>query len=117
MIWGRVPDLIQYLLVLSVNAQKAAWKAISLPCAGGSEPLVAVGTCQSFGEDYPATGRVLFFQITRKAGGNGGEEEEWDTNLIYSRYDLTWQSLCQVLSINNCRNSHESAANQGSSHR
>ena len=61
---------------------------MSLPRTGGSEPLVAVGTCQCFGEDYPATGRVLFFQITRKSGGNGKEEEEWDTNMIYSRCDL-----------------------------
>lgn len=56
-----------------------------LAVAGDSEPLVAVGTCQAFGEDYPATGRVLFFQITRKPGSGTEEEEEWDTQMIYAR--------------------------------
>ena len=58
---------------------------LGLPLAGESEPLVAVGTCQSFGEDYPATGQVLFFRITRKPGGDTEEEEEWDAKMIYSR--------------------------------
>ena len=57
----------------------------SLAVAGESEPLVAVGTCQAFGEDYPATGRVLFFQITRKPGSGTEEEEEWDTQMLYAR--------------------------------
>ena len=59
---------------------------INLPVEGESEPLVAVGTCQSFGEDYPGTGRVLFFQITRKPAEGSEAEEQWDTNMIYSRY-------------------------------
>ncbi|KAL3135403.1 hypothetical protein ABBQ32_007586 [Trebouxia sp. C0010 RCD-2024] len=53
--------------------------------SGETEPLVAVGTCQSFGEDYPATGRVLFFQITKNPGGNNEEQEEWTAKMIYSR--------------------------------
>jgi len=48
--------------------------------------VVAVGTCQSFGEDYPGTGRVLFFQITRKPAEGSEAEEQWDANMIYSRY-------------------------------
>ena len=48
--------------------------------------MVAVGTCQSFGEDYPGTGRVLFFQITRKPAEGSDAEEQWDANMIYSRY-------------------------------
>lgn len=60
-------------------------RSLVLPFAGESEPLVAVGTCQSFGEDYPATGRVLFFQITRKPGSGSEEEGEWDAKMIYSR--------------------------------
>lgn len=51
--------------------------------------MVAVGTCQSFGEDYPGTGRVLFFQITRKPAEGSEAEEQWDTNMIYSRYSAT----------------------------
>ena len=62
---------------------------INVPVEGESEPLVAVGTCQSFGEDYPGTGRVLFFQITRKPAEGSEAEEQWDTNMIYSRYPAT----------------------------
>lgn len=62
-------------------------------CAGESEALVAVGTCQSFGEDYPATGRVLLFQITRKPGSGAEEEEEWDTKMIYARSIACWLQL------------------------
>ena len=61
----------------------------SLPIVGESQPLVAVGTCQSFGEDYPGTGRVLFFQITRKPAEGSEAEEQWDANMIYSRYSAT----------------------------
>ena len=53
--------------------------------AGETKPLVAVGTSQSCGEDYPSTGRVLFFEITRKTAGGSEEEEEWESNMIYSR--------------------------------
>lgn len=60
-----------------------------LPTEGESEPVVAVGTCQSFGEDYPGTGRVLFFQITRKHAEGSEAEEQWDINMIYSRYTAT----------------------------
>ncbi|KAL0047613.1 hypothetical protein WJX82_007762 [Trebouxia sp. C0006] len=62
-------------------------KAMQLKNAktGESEPVVAVGTCQSFGEDYPGTGRVLFFQITRKPAEGSEAEEQWATNMIYSR--------------------------------
>lgn len=59
--------------------------ALTVLVAGESQPLVAVGTSQSFGEDYPGTGRVLLFQITRKPGGVIGQEEEWDINMVYSR--------------------------------
>jgi len=61
----------------------------SLPFVGESQPLVAVGTCQSFGEDYPGTGRVLFFEITRKPAEGSEAEEQWDSNMIYSRYTAT----------------------------
>lgn len=64
-------------------------KAMQLKNAKGeSQPLVAVGTSQSFGEDYPATGRVLLFEIIRKAAPSSSApqaEEEWDTNMIYAR--------------------------------
>jgi len=60
-----------------------------LPFVGESQPLVAVGTCQSFGEDYPGTGRVLFFEITRKPAEGSEAEEQWDSNMIYSRYTAT----------------------------
>ncbi|DBA84714.1 TPA: hypothetical protein ACH3X1_005967 [Trebouxia sp. C0004] len=62
-------------------------KAMQLKNAktGESQPLVAVGTCHSFGEDYPGTGRVLFFEITRKPADGGEDEEQWDANMIYSR--------------------------------
>lgn len=59
---------------------------VCLPVAGETQPLVAVGTCQSFGEDYPGTGRVLFFEIIRKAATAEETEEQWDANMIYSRY-------------------------------
>ena len=82
--------------ICSKNVQhKGSCYESSLAVAGESEPLVAVGTCQAFGEDYPATGRVLFFQITRKPGSGTEEEEEWDTQMIYARST----ACCTCLSI------------------
>lgn len=85
--------------VLSLFIFKTQQTTFNIPCTvlqttnllfeGESEPVVAVGTCQSFGEDYPGTGRVLFFQITRKPAEGSEAEEQWATNMIYSRYTAT----------------------------
>lgn len=71
--------------------------------AGESEALVAVGTCQAFGEDYPATGRVLLFQITRKPGSGAEDEEEWDSKMIYARLSGHRFGSCVLCLLTSCQ--------------
>ena len=52
---------------------------------GSTVPLIAVGTgFAAGGEDYPCSGRVLLFEITRKPEHNM-KESEWDSKLVFSR--------------------------------
>ena len=48
---------------------------------GATIPLLAVGAGLLAGEDYPCSGRVLLFEITKKEGLEGG----WAARQIYQR--------------------------------
>jgi len=39
--------------------------------AAQAEPYIAVGCASTFGEDYPALGRVLLLQVSRRADVRG----------------------------------------------
>ena len=55
---------------------------------GAQQSLVAVGTAQPLGEDYPCTGRILFFEISRGQVESENTLEAWEGKLLYSRYAL-----------------------------
>lgn len=52
--------------------------------AGDPKPYLGVGTSSNFGEDFPATGRVLLFQLGTSSSlrAEGGEEERLTARLV-----------------------------------
>ena len=68
--------------------------------AGALIPMVAFGAASAFGEDYPASGRVLLAEVRRTTRGGGGErapprpgsyraplagDPAWEAEVVYSR--------------------------------
>lgn len=49
--------------------------------SGATVPLVVVGTAFSAGEDYPCSGRVLLFELTK----NESSTPSWNGRLVYAR--------------------------------
>ena len=110
--------------LLSAGRWATAWRAPLLPgerataaasvalrdggpgnAAGALVPVVAFGAASAFGEDYPASGRVLLVEVRRTAttggGERGGQEQKekkprsyraalagdpnWEAEVVYSR--------------------------------
>ena len=52
---------------------------------GEGVPLIAVGAALPVGEDYPTGGRLLLFEVKRRAGGGGAPGAELDVRMVYQR--------------------------------
>lgn len=53
---------------------------------GQKDTLLAVGTSQGFGEDYPCTGRLLFFTVAKGEADPATQLEPWTADLVYIRH-------------------------------
>lgn len=55
---------------------------------GALEPYITVGTALNYGEDYPCSGRILLFKVTRTST-SGAEQADltnsWQLTLVHAR--------------------------------
>ena len=85
---GRWHTVWRHALDPDETACSLSTQRIRNGATGALEPFVTVGTALNLGEDYPCTGRVLLFRVTRSSEGDvpaDGEDAGWQGELVASR--------------------------------
>ncbi|CAL8463354.1 g2888 [Coccomyxa elongata] len=75
----------RYMLDPGEEPCSVAAERLHNAATGALEPYVIVGTALNYGEDYPCSGRVLLFRVSRShSTGTSTAEPPWEATLLHA---------------------------------
>jgi cleavage and polyadenylation specificity factor subunit 1 len=82
---GTWATLWQYALLPGEVALSLDTVHLRDATTGATFPLLALGVGFNAGEDYPCSGRVLLFEVSRRSSNTDTKKSGWAAELIYAR--------------------------------
>ncbi len=83
---GRFQTVGRHMLDPGEEPCSVAAERLHNAATGALEPYVIVGTALDCGEDYPCSGRVLLFRVSRSdSTGTSTAEPPWEATLLHAR--------------------------------
>ena len=82
---GRYQSVGRYALDPGEEPCSVTAESLRNAETGALEPYITVGTALNYGEDYPCSGRVLLFRVTRTSAP--GQADPWQATLMHARCD------------------------------